>query len=132
MPKIKWIGLIKEEKMKDYQVGELSKNAKKMNMPTTSKEMMIKALPFIIPALVILFLSVYFKSGEFFLLRLYIIIGVLLGCLYWDSETNYICSISFISNKKKKIYSYVSVTLHFRNNTIDFILDNAYNRYENT
>lgn len=29
MPKIKWIGLIKEEKMKDYQVGELSKNAKK-------------------------------------------------------------------------------------------------------
>ena len=79
MPKIKWIGLIKEEKMKDYQVGELSKNAKKMNMPTTSKEMMIKA--FIIPALVILFLSVYFKSGEFFLLRLYIIIGVLLGFL---------------------------------------------------
>ena len=81
MPKIKWIGLIKEEKMKDYQVGELSKNAKKMNMPTTSKEMMIIALPFIIPALVILFLSVYFKSGEFFLLRLYIIIGVLLGFL---------------------------------------------------
>ena len=81
MPKIKWIGLIKEEKMKDYQVGELSKNAKKMNMPTTSKEMMIKALPFIIPAFVILFLSVYFKSGEFFLLRLYIIIGVLLGFL---------------------------------------------------
>ena len=81
MPKIKWIGLIKEEKMKDYQVGELSKNAKKMNMPTTSKEMMIKALPFIIPALVILFLSVYFKSGEFFLLRLCIIIGVLLGFL---------------------------------------------------
>lgn len=81
MPKIKWIGLIKEEKMKDYQVGELSKNAKKMNMPTTSKEMMIKALPFIIPALVILFLSVYFKNGEFFLLRLYIIIGVLLGFL---------------------------------------------------
>ena len=81
MLKIKWIGLIKEEKMKDYQVGELSKNAKKMNMPTTSKEMMIKALPFIIPALVILFLSVYFKSGEFFLLRLYIIIGVLLGFL---------------------------------------------------
>lgn len=81
MPKIKWIGLIKEEKMKDYQVGELSKNAKKMNMPTTSKEMMIKTLPFIIPALVILFLSVYFKSGEFFLLRLYIIIGVLLGFL---------------------------------------------------
>lgn len=81
MPKIKWIGLIKEEKMKDYQVGELSKNAKKMNMPTTSKEMMIKALPFIIPAFVILFLSVYFKSGEFFLLRLYVIIGVLLGFL---------------------------------------------------
>ena len=81
MPKIKWIGLIKEEKMKDYQVGELSKNAKKMNMPTTSKEMMIKALPFIIPAFLILFLSVYFKSGEIFLLRLYIIIGVLLGFL---------------------------------------------------
>ncbi len=35
----------------------------------------------IIPAFVILFLSVYFKSGEIFLLRLYIIIGVLLGFL---------------------------------------------------
>ncbi len=81
MPKIKWIGLIKEEKMKDYQMGELSKNAKKMNMPTTSKEMMIKALPFIIPAFVILFLSLYFKSGQVFLLRLYLIIGVLLGFL---------------------------------------------------
>ena len=55
MPKIKWIGLIKEEKMKDYQVGELPQNAKKINMPTTSKEMMIKALPFMIPAFVILF-----------------------------------------------------------------------------
>lgn len=81
MPKIKWIGLIKEEQMKDYQVGDLSQNAKKMNMPTTSKEMMIKALPFIIPAFVILLLSVYFKSGEVFLLRLYILIGVLLGFL---------------------------------------------------
>lgn len=81
MPKIKWIGLIKEEKMKDYQIGDLSQNAKKMNMPTTSKEIMIKALPFIIPAFVILFLSVYFKSGEVYLLRLYTIIGVLLGFL---------------------------------------------------
>jgi len=81
MPKIKWIGLIKEEKMKDYQIEDLSQNAKKMNMPSTSKEMMIKALPSIIPAFVILFLSVYFKSGEVFLLRLYIIIGVLLGFL---------------------------------------------------
>ncbi len=81
MPKIKWIGLIKEEKMKDYQEGDLSKNAKKMNMPTTSKEMMIKALPFMIPTIVILFLSVYFKSGEVFLSRLYLIIGVLLGFL---------------------------------------------------
>lgn len=81
MPKIKWIGLIKEQQMKDYQIGDLSKNAKKMNMPTTSKEMMIKALPFIIPTFIILFLSVYFKSGEVYLLRLYIIIGVLLGFL---------------------------------------------------
>ncbi len=81
MPTIKWIGLIREEKMKDYQVGDLSENARKMNMPTTSKEMMIKALPFIIPTFVILFLSVYFKSGEVFLLRLYIIIGALLGFL---------------------------------------------------
>ncbi len=81
MPKINWIGLIKEEKIKDYQIGDLSKNAKKMNMPTTSKEMMIKALPFIIPTFIILFLSVYFKSGEIFWLRLYLIIGVLLGFL---------------------------------------------------
>ena len=88
MPKIKWIGLIKEEKMKDYQVGELSKNAKKMNMPTTSKEMMIKALPFIIPAFLILFLSVYFKSGEIFLRFLALIIHELLHAIVYPKNAN--------------------------------------------
>ncbi len=86
------------------------------------------------------------------MLRLYIIIGVLLGFLaliihellhaivYPKNANVYIGiakPITFVALasyplKKEKIYSYVSVTLHFRNNTIDFILDNAYNRYENT
>ena len=47
MPKIKWKGIIWNPS--DYQMGFLSKNAKKLNMPQTLNEMMIKALPFVIP-----------------------------------------------------------------------------------
>ena len=40
MPKIEWKGII--ENPADYQMGFLSKNAKKLNMPKTLNEMMIK------------------------------------------------------------------------------------------
>ena len=50
MPKIEWKGII--ENPADYQMGFLSKNAKKLNMPKTLNEMMIKALPFVIPSII--------------------------------------------------------------------------------
>lgn len=46
MLNIKWIGIIKDEDIKKYQKGELDKNAVKMEMPKSSKEQMVKALPF--------------------------------------------------------------------------------------
>lgn len=43
---IKWIGIIKDEDIQKYQKGKLDSKAKKMKMPKSSKEQMIKALPF--------------------------------------------------------------------------------------
>ena len=60
MPKIEWKGII--ENPADYQMGFLSKNAKKLNMPKTLNEMMIKALPFVIPSILIIFISMFLKT----------------------------------------------------------------------
>lgn len=45
MAKIKWIGILDGEPS-DYQKGDLDSRAKKMAMPATMQEMMIRALPF--------------------------------------------------------------------------------------
>ncbi len=60
MPKIKWKGIIWNPS--DYQMGFLSKNAKKLNMPKTLNEMMIKALPFVIPSILIIFIAMFLKT----------------------------------------------------------------------
>ncbi len=60
MPKIKWKGIIWNPS--DYQMGFLSKNAKKLNMPQTLNEMMIKALPFVIPSILIIFFAMFLKT----------------------------------------------------------------------
>lgn len=60
MPKIKWKGIIKNPS--DYQMGFLSKNAKKLNMPKTLNEMMVKALPFVIPSILIIFMVMFLKT----------------------------------------------------------------------
>ncbi len=52
MPRIEWKGII--DNPADYQRGYLSENAKKLNMPKTLNEMMIKALPFVIPSILII------------------------------------------------------------------------------
>ena len=62
MLNIKWIGIIKDEDIKKYQKGELDKNAVKMEMPKSSKEQMVKALPFLIPAIIIMFFSTFIKT----------------------------------------------------------------------
>lgn len=59
---IKWIGIIKDEDIKKYQKGDLVKNAVKIKMPKTSKEQMVKALPFLIPAIVVMFLTMFIKT----------------------------------------------------------------------
>lgn len=60
MPKITWKGII--ENPADYQMGALSENAVKLNMPETSNEMMVKALPFVIPSIVIIFIAMFLKT----------------------------------------------------------------------
>lgn len=62
MLNIKWIGIIKDEDIKKYQKGELDKNAVKMEIPKSSKEQMVKALPFLIPAIIIMFFSTFIKT----------------------------------------------------------------------
>lgn len=59
---IKWIGIIKDEDIKKYQRGELNKNAIKITMPKSSKEQMIKAIPFLIPTIIIMFLVMFIKT----------------------------------------------------------------------
>ena len=80
MPKIKWQGIIKNPS--DYQMGSLSKTAKKLNMPKTMNEMMIKALPFVIPAILILFIAMFVKTkkaGQVVIAPAAIILGVAFG-----------------------------------------------------
>lgn len=43
-------------------MGFLSKNVKKLNMPKTLNEMMIKALPFVIPSILIIFIVMFLKT----------------------------------------------------------------------
>lgn len=62
MLNIKWIGLIKDEDIKKYQKGELDKNAVKIKMPKSSSEQMIKALPFLIPVIIVMFLAMFIKT----------------------------------------------------------------------
>lgn len=60
MPKIKWVGTIKSTA--EYQRGVLAPDARKLEMPASVGEMMTKALPFIIPPMVIIFLSMFLKT----------------------------------------------------------------------
>ena len=60
MPRIKWVGVISSAA--EYQRSELSQNAKKLEMPKSVSEMMLKAIPFLIPSLVIIFLSMFLKT----------------------------------------------------------------------
>lgn len=62
MAKVNWIGIIDEEEIDKYQKGELHSKAVRMKMPKTMNEMMLKGLPFIIPAFIILVASMYVKT----------------------------------------------------------------------
>lgn len=59
---IKWIGIIKDEDIKKYQKGELDKNVTKMKMPNTVGQVQVKSIPFIIIAMLIIFLTMFIKT----------------------------------------------------------------------
>lgn len=80
MPNIKWIGIKNE--LSEYQRGELPENAKKLKMPKTINDMMIQATPFLIFPLVILFLSMYFKTRinrQVVINPIFIFVGLMIG-----------------------------------------------------
>ena len=62
MPHIKWVGIINSE-IADYQKGNMDCSAKKMVLPATIKEMMIKALPFAVLPFIVIFLSIFLNTG---------------------------------------------------------------------
>ena len=59
---IKWIGIIKDEDIKKYQKGKLDSNAVKMKTPDTIGQVQIKSIPFMVCAMVIIFLSMFIKT----------------------------------------------------------------------
>lgn len=80
MPKIKWAGVVKNTA--DYQNGILPASAKKLDMPDTMGEMMLKAIPFLIPSFVIIVFSMFFKTlsaGQPVVAPLYVVSGFLLS-----------------------------------------------------
>ena len=82
MPKIHWIGIIDEKEIEKYQKGEFNSKAVKMKMPKTMNEMMTKALPFLIPAFIIMFASMNIKttiSQQNIVNRPFILIGAIIG-----------------------------------------------------
>lgn len=82
MPNIKWTGFINKNEIEKYQKGELDSNAIKMKMPETMNKMMIKAFPFVIPSLIIMFLAMYLKghiNNHIVVYKPYMFIGLIIG-----------------------------------------------------
>ncbi len=107
MPKIKWAGVV--QNTADYQGGILPATAIKLDMPDTMGEMMLKSIPLLIPPVVIIIFSMFFKTlsaGQFVIAPLYVVLGFLLGffvgipvhellhaIVYPKEATVYICII---------------------------------------
>jgi hypothetical protein len=82
MPKIHWIGIIEENKIKEYQRGKLDSKAVKIKMPKNMSELMVKGVPFAIPAFIIMFASVNIRTiinQQNIVSRPFILIGVIIG-----------------------------------------------------
>ncbi len=80
MPKIKWVSVI--QNTADYQSGILPAAAIKLDMPDTTGEMMLKAIPFLIPSISIIVFSLLFKTlsaGQAVIAPLYVVLGFLLS-----------------------------------------------------
>ncbi|MCI8617420.1 MAG: DUF3267 domain-containing protein [Clostridia bacterium] len=82
MPKIHWIGIIEENKIREYQRGSLDSKAIKIKMPKNMNELMIKGLPFLIPAFIIMFVSMNIKTvinQQNIVNRPFILVGAIIG-----------------------------------------------------
>lgn len=82
MPKIIWKGIIKSEN--DFPTAEIPKNAKKIDSEEDIKKMQVKALPFMIPSILICFLCMFIKTfiaSEKVINVGFLFIGVVLGFL---------------------------------------------------
>lgn len=83
MPHIKWLGIIKGD-LGQYQQGNLPAMAKKVDMPEDMDELMIKAIPFQLIAIVIITVSVFVKvslTKEIPFSPVSVILGFVIGFL---------------------------------------------------
>ncbi len=81
MPNIKWAGIIKGS-FSEYQSGDLSENAVRIETPATMNEVMTKSMVYMIPAWIIVSLAVFVKtyfSKEFPISPIFIAVGVIIG-----------------------------------------------------
>lgn len=82
MPKIKWKGIIKSEN--DFPTADVPINAKKLNIEEDMKKMQLKALPFMIPSVLVLLICMFLKTfiaGEKIVNIWFIFIGFIIGFL---------------------------------------------------
>lgn len=82
MPKIIWKGIIKSEK--DFPTADIPENAKKLNSEEDLKKMQIKALPFMIPSVLICFICIFTKTfiaNEKVINVGFLFLGVIIGFL---------------------------------------------------
>lgn len=82
MPKIIWKGIIKNED--DFPIAQIPKNAKKLDSEESLKKMQIKALPFMIPSVLLCFICMFAKTyiaNEKIINISFIFIGVVIGLL---------------------------------------------------
>lgn len=82
MPKIIWKGIIKSEN--DFPTADIPKNAKKLNSEEDMKKMQIKALPFMIPSILLCFICMFVKifvTGQRVINVEFLFLGVIIGFL---------------------------------------------------
>lgn len=82
MPKIIWKGIIKSEQ--DFPVADIPENAKKLDGEEDMKKLQIKALPFMLPSVIICFVCMFLKTfiaGQEVINAAFLFIGVMVGFL---------------------------------------------------
>lgn len=82
MPKIVWKGIIKSEE--DFPTADIPKNAKKLDGEEDMQKMQLKALPFMIPSVLICFICMFTKkfiASEKVINVGFLFIGVIIGFL---------------------------------------------------